>query len=160
MNQLQQMSPLVLYCLKRDFGGAIDIYKLVSSGTDLKTGKRLVEVNKYHVQRAVIMPVRMSRSQIMLRTSLHNKAFLNLHDEGTREFIIERKDVRQLTAITVDDYIVYNHQKYQLSAIEDYEAGSGWVVTGKVDIGAPAMESKEVAGTNALPLNAASEASQ
>ena len=142
-NQLTQMSPLILYCLKRDFGGPIDIYQLLSSEADVLTGKRVVKVRKYHIHRAVVLPERMSRSEIMLRTSLHNKAFQNLHDEGSREFIIERRDARALWLLTPDDWIVYNHRKYQISIVENFEVDSGWVVTGKEDMGAPVDEVTE-----------------
>ncbi len=153
MNFLQQMTPLLLYCLKRDYGGAIDLYQLTSSVTDVKTGVRTVEVTKYHIHRAIIMPVRMARAQLMLRTSLHNKAFYNLHDEGSREFIIERKDARGLTTITPDDYIVYEHQKYQIGSVEDYETGGGWVITTKVDPGGAAQEVQDAKVSDTLTLS-------
>ena len=143
-NQLQQMSPLVLYCLKRDYGGSIDIYKLLSSEADVETGKRVTKVQRYHVHRAIVMPVRMARSQIMLRTSLHNKAFLNLNDTGTREFIIECKDAKGLVEMTPDDWIVYNHHRYQISTVETFEVASGWVVTGKEPAGDVPQEVTEI----------------
>ena len=134
------MSPLILYQLKRDYGSAIDIYQLLSSDADVETGKRVTKVKKYHIHRAIALPERMSRSEIMLRTSLHNKAFQNLHDEGTREFIIERRDAKALAMLTPDDWIIYKHRKFQISIVENFEVDSGWVVTGKEDMGAPAGE--------------------
>jgi hypothetical protein len=125
---MTNLSPLVLYCLKRDFGAPIDIYHLASSSVDLQTGTKTSVATGYHVNRAVVMPARMSRSKVIVRTA--NTEFLNLVDFGTREFIVSCKDAIGLTPAT-DDWIVYDGKKYQIATIEEFECGGGWVFSGK-----------------------------
>jgi|WetSurMetagenome_2_1015567.scaffolds.fasta_scaffold55140_3 hypothetical protein len=127
------LAPLVLYCLKRDFGGPIDIYQLGSPTVDLTTGIKTSTPTRIHVRRAVILPAKMLRSKIAVRGTA-NSDVLNLADFGTREFIIERKDVRGYTPC-VDDWIIYQVTRYQMAAIEEFECGDGWVVTGKEIVG-------------------------
>jgi hypothetical protein len=93
-----------------------------------------ISTTTYHVNRAVIMPARMSRSRISLGTSA-NKDFLDLYDSSAREFIIDRKDATGLRTLTPDDWIAYANRKYQIKTVESFEFDSGWVVTA-VDIGA------------------------
>jgi hypothetical protein len=125
---MTNLSPLVLYCLKRDYGGVVDVYHLGTSTVDLTTGAKTVTSTRFHIPRAVIMPARMSRSKITVRAA--NTDFLNLADFGTREFVISRKDAKGLVP-TVDDWIVYDRKKYQMATIEGFECGDGWVITGK-----------------------------
>ena len=150
MSLLQQMSPLVLYCLKRDFGAPIDIYKLLSSEVDPKTGVRSAETHIYRIKRAIVMPAKMTRAKLRLRGS-SNKDFINLYDETTREFIIEQKDARGLTALTPDDWIVHKDKKWQVASVEDFEVNSAWVVT-TMDAGVP-QQTKEVRVESVLSLN-------
>ena len=122
------LSPLVLYCLKRDYPASIDIYQLSTSTVDLSTGAKTVTTAKFHIARAVALPERMLRSKIIMRTANHE--FLNLADFGTREFIVDRKDAKGLVPST-DDWIVHGTKKYQVASIETFECGGGWILTGK-----------------------------
>jgi hypothetical protein len=106
----------------------VDIYHLASSSVDLSTGKKIVTSVGYHVKSAVVMPARMTRSKVIMRTANHE--FLDLADFGTREFIVDRKDAKGLSP-TVDDWIVHNGHKYQIAVIEEFECGGGWVFSGK-----------------------------
>jgi hypothetical protein len=134
--QLQRMSQLVLYKLKRDYGGPIDIYKLVNSQTDVKTGQKVVTTSVNHIHRAIILPAGWSRVR-MPAISSANKDFPvgGAHDSNVREFIVDRKDAPGLTTLTADDWIVYQGRKYQISKVESFEFDSGWIITAKELVG-------------------------
>jgi hypothetical protein len=148
---MTNLSPLVLYCLKRDFGAPVDIYHVASSDVDLTTGKKTVAAVSYHVTRAVVMPAKMTRSKIIMRTANHE--FLDLADFGTREFIVDRKDARGLVP-TVDDWLVYDGHKYQFADIEEFECGGGWIFHGKEMSGeVPCQQLAARSASASLPLD-------
>jgi hypothetical protein len=120
------MAPITLYLLKREFGGAIDIYKLLTSETSARTGQKAVTTNVYHVARAVILPSGYSRVR-----APGSKDTRGSRDVSLRDFIVDRKDVRGLTTLTADDWIVYRGSKYQVKEVESAEFDSGWVITAK-----------------------------
>jgi hypothetical protein len=130
------MAPLVLYKLKRDYGGAIDIYKLDSSTTDIKTGAKIVLVTVYNVKRAIVLPARQTRASV-LATALAKKSAsaIGTVDVNSREFIVDRKDTSGLTTLSADDWIVYGGRKYQIEKIEAFELDTGWIITAKELVG-------------------------
>ena len=133
--QLHQMSRRALYMLKRQYGGPIDICKLVCSQTDVRTGQKTASTDVYHIRRAIIMPAgwsRMKRPPI----SSANKDYVagGAHDTNTRDFIVDRRDAPDLT-LTSDDWIVCQGRKYQVSKVEAFEFDSGWIITAKESVG-------------------------
>lgn len=58
---ISHQSKLALYTLKRQYGASIDIYKAVSSVANLSTGVRSVVPEVTHVERAIILPTKVSR---------------------------------------------------------------------------------------------------
>jgi hypothetical protein len=123
-----------LYSLKREYGGRIDLYKLLSSQTDVRTGEKVRLKEVYPIQRAVILPGKRTRQvdQSISQISA-NKSFVmgGTVDETARRFLIDRLDVPQLSQITSDDWIVFAGRKYQIEAVEAFEFDTGWIVDAK-----------------------------
>lgn len=123
-----------LYMLKRQYGGTIDIYTLNSTTSDPKTG--IVTTNKsvVRVNRAPILPARMTRE---VRKSISeisaNKMFVvgGTYDASRRIFIIDRQDVPADFSITNNSYVVYRNRKYEIETYSEFEFEAGWVVTGR-----------------------------
>jgi hypothetical protein len=157
--QLHQLSKLTLYKLKRDYGGAIDIYKLVDSQTDARTGQKIVTTSVYHIRRAIILPAGCSRVR-MPSISSANKDFVvgGAHDSNTREFIVDRKDVPGLATLTADDWIVYKGRKYQVNKVESFEFDSGWVITTKELVGEVPQQAFDIKADSLLNLHSAAGA--
>ncbi len=134
--QLHQMSKRSLYMLKREYGGPIDIYKLMDSQTDVRTGQKTVTTSVYHIRRAVILPAGFLRVR-MPSISSANKDYVagGAYDSNTREFIVDRRDAPGLTTLTADDWIIYKGQKYQVSKMESFEFDSGWIITTSESVG-------------------------
>jgi hypothetical protein len=126
MTMLNRMPPLVLYKLKRDYGGPIDIYKLVSSETNARTGQKVVTTNVVHISRAIIMPAGYSRTKPF---SGQQQDTRGLRDVSVRDFIVDRKDARNLDTLTSDDWLVHKGLKYQVKTVEADDVG--WVIAAK-----------------------------
>ena len=135
---LNQRIRQALYQLKKDYGMPIDIYKLVGSETDARTGERVVTKTVTHVRRAIVVPSKMDRiaNQTISLISA-NKQFVTggHYDASQRDFIIDRRDVPALPELTADDWIVYNRRKYQVKTVENFEVDAGWVVTARELVG-------------------------
>ena len=123
-----------LYMLKRQFGGTIDIYTLLSSNTDPRTGEVVDNKEVVNVDRAIILPARITRevkkniSQISA-----NKMFVygGTYDAGTRMFIVDTRDMPKDFEFTNDDWIVYNSRRYDIKTIEEFEQRTAWTIVAK-----------------------------
>ncbi len=132
-NSLTLMMRRVLYQLKREYGFRVEIFKLVDSETDVRTGVKTTQTSRFVIQRAVVLPEMLNRTtkqSISLISS--NKEFVSggTSDIGTRNFIVDRRDVN-LPELTADDWLVYNHQKFQIKQVQAFEENSGWIITAK-----------------------------
>lgn len=135
---LNQRIRQALYQMKKDYGAPIDIYKLVSSETDARTGEKIVTKSVTHVRRAIVVPSRTDRvAQQTISVISANKQFVTggHYDASQREFIIDRRDVPALPELTADDWIVYNRRKYQVKNIESFEVDAGWVIAARELVG-------------------------
>jgi len=143
----------VLYALKRQYGGAIDIYKLTTSETNVRTGQKIAATTVTHVRRAIILPARSWR-RVVRGISSANKDFLagGAYDANSRDFIVDRLDAPTLTTLTADDWIVYRGRKYQVSEVEAFECDAGWILTAKELVGEVPQQTFDVSGDDRLEL--------
>jgi hypothetical protein len=127
---LRRLAPLTVYILKRQYGGPISIYKLTGSTTDVRTGEKVVTTQVYPVKRAIILPSGYTRE----RAALGKLAAGGARDVTARDFIVDRKDA-DLSALTADDWIVYDSRKYQVKTVEACELDALWLISAKELIG-------------------------
>ncbi len=132
-NSLTLMMRRVLYQLKRDYGFQIEIFKLVNSDTDVRTGVKTTQTTRFVIPRAVVLPEMLNRTthqSISMISS--NKEFVSggTSDIGTRNFIVDRRDLN-LPELNADDWLVYNHQKFQIKTVQSFEENAGWIITAK-----------------------------
>lgn len=130
-NLVQRMRQ-ALYTLKRQYGARIDIYKLNSSATDVRTGEKTISKTMFPVERAIVLPVTIDRSvQQGISSISANKEFVmgGSYDVGTRSVIIDRRDCPTLPALTADDWLVYDGDKYQIKNVQEFEIDCGWILT-------------------------------
>ncbi len=119
----------VLYSLKRQYGGTIDIYTLVSSGTNPKTGVATVVRDVIHVDRAVVLPARITREVKKSISQISaNKMFVvgGTYDASRRLFIIDQDDVPDLD-LTNNSFIVYRGRKYEIEEVQEMEFETAWM---------------------------------
>jgi hypothetical protein len=139
---LNRQMQITLYALKRQFGGPIVIYRLLTSVVDPKTGEALVNTLAIRIKRAIILPVTMTREvvrNISLISADKQMVQGGGYETGKRVFIIDKRDARTLV-LSQDDWIVWNGRKYQFEKIEEMEFDSGWIITGKVLLGETDLE--------------------
>lgn len=135
---LNQLVRHTLYRLKLDYGARVDIYHLVDTTTDVRTGEKTIIKVLYPIQRAIVLPMKIDRGVkqgISLISS--NKEFVTggTTDKGTRDFIIDRLDCPSLPELTADDWLVYDGGKYQIKNVQEMEIRAGWIVTATQLIG-------------------------
>jgi hypothetical protein len=139
---LKRQMQVALYSLKRQYGGPIVIYRLLNSAVDDETGEVTTNTLSYRVYRAIILPATMTRE--LLKDLASTPAIKQLmagggYDRSRRVFIVDRRDVRDLT-ISLEDWLVWNGGKFQFEKIEELEFDTGWVITGHVLLGETELE--------------------
>ena len=128
--QLDRTSPITLYTMKRQYGAAIVIHKLLTSVTDVRTGVKNITETLYPVARAVIFPEGYSRKRLP-RFTMENRKWIagGSSDIGQREILVDRKDTVGLTDLSTDDWIVYKGKKYQVVKADAPEFDTCFYVT-------------------------------
>jgi hypothetical protein len=138
-----------VYRLKRSYGQPIDIYRQDSEGYDLVTGKKTVTKSKLSLLRAVLLPGRSTTDfQYRLAYLVNNKDFTygGYYDQTLRDLVIDRKDLSgEFTTLMLTDYIVINHQRYQVKEIDSFEMDLVYWLVIKETAGAPPGEVQTLA---------------
>lgn len=151
---LSRFPPLTIYVLKRQYGDVIDIYKLESSDTDVRTGVKVVTTTVYHIKRAVILPAGYSRAK--LSTGMGGGFPGGLRDSNARDFIVDRKDAA-LETLTADDWIVYKNRKYQVAKVEACEFDSSFLIATKELVGEVPQQEISKRADNSIYLEGSSD---
>ena len=148
-NLLPLLQRLNIYKLKRAFGSPIDIYRLVSSQTDVLTGARVVVTEMKHVRRAIVLPCTMTRNRLMRKMAAGTEASRDFtaagaYDTDTRDIIIDIRDAPCVKMLTPDDWIVFRGRKYQVKKGMDFQDTENWIVTVSELIGEVPQQTFEV----------------
>lgn len=154
---LNQQIRRTLYALKRQYGGMIDVHKLLTSQTDVRTGLKVQTVTVTRVARAVVLPGHTARKVIRgISLISANKTMVmgGSYDAQSRDFIIECRDAPLLSTLTADDWIVYNGRKYQVVEVVSFEFNAAWVVTAKELVGEVPSQIFAVSVSETLALSA------
>lgn len=131
-----------IYTLKRDYGGSITIYKLGSVATDYETGVKSSSHTSYDIARAIVLPNRLKREVVQSISMISaNKKLLQggTYDTGFRHFIVDRRDIPGVI-IGNDDWLVYNHKRYDIKTVDEFEQNTAWVIVAKEVEGVPPDE--------------------
>ncbi len=151
----------VLYALKRQYGGQIDVHKLMASETDVRTGQKQQTVTVTRIDRAIVLPGHTARKAIRgISLISANKMMVTggTYDSQTRDFIIDRRDALNLSTLTADDWIVYQGRKYQVAEVDAFEFDAAWIVTAKELVGEVPKQTFRVGISDSLNLTSAAEA--
>jgi hypothetical protein len=135
--QHNYMIKSLIYQLKRQYGGRIDIYKFLGSTVDLCTGAAVTEKTLTEVTRAVVLPARAMRNFIQSISKISvDKAFVygGTYDRRIRMFLVDRLDAPDLE-LSNDDWVVYDGKKYEIKHFDEFEFGSLWVIMGQAVVG-------------------------
>lgn len=140
MNFLNLLSRLNLYKLKRAFGSPIDIYKLLSSTTDVRTGEAVIQTRVIHVKQAIVLPTVQIRKQLMRKMAAGTEASRDFtaagsYDRSERKVIIDSRDTPGLRELTADDWIVFKARRYQIVEVECPDTDFTWLLTIRQQLG-------------------------
>jgi hypothetical protein len=123
-----------LYSLKRQYGGRVDVYKLIETETDYETGEKTYDRTMITVAKCIVLPVKIQREAVQSISIISaNKEFVygGTYDAGTRTFLIDARDLPDGYEIANDDWLVYNSRRYEIKTISEFEQHTGWVVIGR-----------------------------
>jgi hypothetical protein len=126
-----------LYVLMRDYGSTLDVYKTITTNTDLSTGKKSGTVDVFTIRKAVAMPATTARKFFMgTAYNTAGKEFSTQGGEGwdgtSRLFMIQGSDLPSKYEWELEDWIVFDSRRYEVSSIEELDFYSGWLILGKV----------------------------
>lgn len=144
----------VIYNLKRQYGGPIDIYNFLGSSVDLKTGVSTSNKELTQIHRAVILPARAMRNFVQSISKISaDKQFVygGTYDRRIRMFLIDRLDAPDLD-LTIDDWIVYDEKKYEIKHFDEFEFNSLWIIIGHAVVGDVPEQIFPLAGEDRIGL--------
>ncbi len=139
-----------LYVLKRAFGSTVVLHKLTSASTSYTTGTKTSTSTTVTIHRCIVLPVKLLRDVIQTVSEISaNKSFAygGSFDSGTREFVIDARDLVNGYEISLDDWIIYDDRRYEIKNIEKLEQNTGWHVTGKMILGTPVAKVATISDT-------------
>lgn len=150
-----------LYALKREYGNLTYLYKVTSIVTDPVTGLSDLSWVRHEIRRAVVLPKGIKR-EVVRGISLisANKQIVEGggYDAAQRDFIIDRRDLRGVSEINKDDFLVYRGHKYEIKDAESLEWDSGWIINARELIGEVFVPEQSNTASDALTFTQETEA--
>lgn len=123
-NKLRFMYESV-YKLKRDYGLPLDIYRITGETTDYETGKKTTIKVKFHIRRGIFLPSRVMRDfakDVAYQGDMRNAKYQGLFDSSQRQLVIDKTDLNDIfKTLTTADWIVFNHTRWEISEIDEFE---------------------------------------
>ncbi len=107
----------ILYGLKKRYGVKADFYQQSEETVDILTGKRSVSRKKYSIRRAVYLKQNQGFRNVFLPKAnpiIPNSGLIEVDDA---ELLIAGKDFPKGFTPTFDDYVMINHQRYEIKSI-------------------------------------------
>jgi hypothetical protein len=128
----------VIYDLKRDYGGPIDIYQNVVGETDFKTGEKTITKRHWIVRRAIRLPRNIHRDAIYSATGNTLFAYGNVIELADRNIIIDWRDLPAGFNFKEENwYVVIEASHYEIVKVIEFDNRAAIFVILKQLIGAP-----------------------
>lgn len=112
-----------IYILLKDYGFIIDIYR-VNETVDLKTGRKVTQRQKYHINKALLLPNAVFRD--FTYAILRNPDIRGTLDVSERHVLINQKYLPRGFELRKEDYIIFNNKKYEIVLITSMELADFW----------------------------------
>ena len=123
-----------LYQLKYRYGYPVSLYKVTKGTFDPQTGLTPFTIRDCVVNRAIIMPSAVQRNFFFSISVIQaNSRFIQGGDIqlDDRQIIIDGRDLSPDWIINVDDYFIWEHQRYDIKDASKLEYQTGWILTGR-----------------------------
>lgn len=131
----------VIYSLKRRFGLKVEILYLISTSTNVETGKVTNVRGKRTVQKAILLPTKIHKEfafDLAYIAASKNFTMGSTYTTSERKLIIDRRDLRDFE-IKVGMWFVFEGKRYDVKQVEEFEHNAGYIITAEQDT-AVAME--------------------
>ena len=132
-----------LYSLKREYGFSLSIYRQTVGNTNLDTGAKTLTRVSYDIQRAVVVPIKFDTSAFYSASFLkfaREFAYGGFQDIDAKRIIIDSADLPIGFKIIPEDFIVYQHKKYEIKYSEPLENNIGYQMVVQHLTGSPTNE--------------------
>ena len=146
--------------MKRSYGLPIDYHQMVEHETDPESGEKTTTLTHIHIRKAVVLRAREFRSFVYdLAFISANKDFTTggFFDPEDRKIIIDSIDVPVGFDPKVDDYYIYNNEKYEIAEVFSFENNYAFTMLARKLRGAPIVRIVETFSTLDLQQDIANE---
>jgi hypothetical protein len=136
----------VIYRLKREYGGLVNIQRRTLNTVDLCTGQKTQEKDAIQVLRAIILPTRLQRKfdyDLTYIAAAKNFTYGGFYDTDTRSFIFDTADLPKGFTFNIDDALIFKHLRYELKEISQFEFFEAFLIIAKRVKDAPAEAVEE-----------------
>ena len=150
----------VIYKLKRSYGLPIDYYQSVARSNDLESGDASTSYFVTHISKAIVLRAREYRSFVYdLSYISANKDFTEggFFDPQDRRVIIDAKDVALDFNPVVEDYFIYDGEKYEVKEVFDYGQDATYTMLARKLRGALKIQIENTISVLKLEQNVTSE---
>lgn len=128
----------VIYDLKRDYGGPVEIYQDVVGDTNVWTGVKNVTKNKWTVARAIRLPRNIHRDSIYHITGNRIFAYGNIIETADRQVIIDWRDLPTGFQFKEENwYMIIDGQRYEVVRVIEFDFNAAIYVILKQTMGQP-----------------------
>jgi glucose/arabinose dehydrogenase len=141
--------------MKRQYGARVDVYRVVSSTTDHLTGEKTVVKEVFPVRKAPVLPYKIQRAVVQTISIISaDKEFVygGAFDSSKREIILDSRDLPNGFEIKPEDYVVFNHTRWDVVNVERVEYDTGWVIAVRNLPNMPPYEIRDILITQDLAL--------
>lgn len=128
-NRLRELKKII-YALKRAYGLTITLYQPDTTTTNYETGVLVRTWTTTTIKKAIILPYKEQRKfeydLAYLKTCV-NFTYGGYYDVKKRTIIIDKKDLT--TDITINDYIDFDDQRWEVQDISMAENNRAYILT-------------------------------
>jgi len=116
----------LVYTLKRGYGFAITLHKITDEAHNYQTGQKVVNIQTQKINKAIILPAHLQR-QFESDSQPADFKYGALYDASMRQVIIDAIDLGDFN-IEIDDYVIYDAKRWQVSHYYKLELHSAYVL--------------------------------
>jgi len=123
-----------IYQLKRRYGFPLDLYAIDFGNMkiDRGTGQKEVPKIKYHINRAIVIPNQLARKfaydLAYLAGATQHFTYGAFFDEDQKTIIIDIKDLPKNLKLTQNNFIIYDHKRFQIKIIMEAEHKQAYMI--------------------------------
>lgn len=134
ITHLRKFIRKTIYRLKWVYGCPVDLYTLIPGEVDPETGDRDIAISRVRVDRAIVFPVEEHKNFFYSISFIKaNSSFVTGGDVqvGDRQFIIAGRDLPRGTRVVVDQYLIFDHRRFDIMKVYALEYGEGWFISAR-----------------------------